>query len=296
MVIVVSDEVLNSKGFITANAGLDTSLFVKNPVMFWKHDRERPPIGTWKNLRILNGQWVAEPVVDVEGGDFEKMIAGKLEREVIRASSIGIIPLEGEIINGEKWVTKALLVEISLTDIPSNGNAITLYRKDKVSGKLVKLAFEDLEELNFFETNDDTLMTKEEKQKFEALEKQFGGFQKTIETLADENKVLKAELEEVKKAKAQQDKKEGEKDDKASEALKKELLAMQEKITELSNERVSVNDLVSAFKSGSFQAQQSSEREGWTLSDWQKNDPKNLALMRDAEPEKFQGLLANLRK
>lgn len=294
--IVVSDEVLNSKGFITANAGLDTSLFVKNPVMFWKHDRERPPIGTWKNLRILNGQWVAEPVVDVEGGDFEKMIAGKLEREVIRASSIGIIPLEGEIINGEKWVTKALLVEISLTDIPSNGNAITLYRKDKVSGKLVKLAFEDLEELNFFETNDDTLMTKEEKQKFEALEKQFGGFQKTIETLADENKVLKAELEEVKKAKAQQDKKEGEKDDKASEALKKELLAMQEKITELSNERVSVNDLVSAFKSGSFQAQQSSEREGWTLSDWQKNDPKNLALMRDAEPEKFQGLLANLRK
>lgn len=293
MVMMVSDERKNSKGFHLLSAGLDTSLFVNNPVMFWKHDRGIPPIGGWDKLRLVDKQWEAEPKVDIEGGEFEERIAGKLERKIIRAASVGILPLEGEIIDGEKWVTKALLLEISLTDIPSNGGALVkLYQRDEKSGKLVGLSFEDLEELNFFNNQNGTQMTKDEKEKFEALEKQMGEILEITKTLAEDNKALKTEVEEVKKQNLSNESEEGgegEGDGDKDDPLAK----LQKELDELKNERLSAAEIVKLMRGSGVDVD---PRKDWTFKDWQQKDSEGLELMRKDEPEKFQALLAGLRK
>jgi hypothetical protein len=79
----------------------------------------------------------AEPMVDVEGSEFDKELAGKVERGIVNAASIGITILEVStdaslLKEGQTFptVTKCLLREISLCDIPSNKNAVRLFDRE----------------------------------------------------------------------------------------------------------------------------------------------------------------------
>lgn len=139
MRFICSDETINSYGFWVLAAGIDTSRFSKNPVMLWNHSRSYGskddvlPIGYWKDLRIENGQLTAEAVFD-EKDDFARQIAGKVRDGVIRACSIGIRilststePQHLKPVQTRETVISCELREISLCDIPANGNAVALY-------------------------------------------------------------------------------------------------------------------------------------------------------------------------
>lgn len=130
-----SDESINSYGFWVKTKGIDLSQFLKNPVMFYNHERyNRMPIGRWENMKLEeDGSLTGEPIFDLND-PFAKQIADKFENNFLRAASIGIRILEEsdvkeDIKPGQRLytVSKCKLVEISICDIPSNDNALALY-------------------------------------------------------------------------------------------------------------------------------------------------------------------------
>lgn len=139
----VTDESLNSYGFWVVTGGIDTADFLKNPIMLWNHNRgwrgtddEVLPIGVWKDLKMEGSEMTALPDID-ESDDFAKRVASKFAKGHLRAASIGIQVLEWSddpslLKQGQTrpTVTKCKLREISLVDIPSNKNAVSLYDLD----------------------------------------------------------------------------------------------------------------------------------------------------------------------
>ncbi|MFZ4547543.1 MAG: hypothetical protein ACOYN4_08915 [Bacteroidales bacterium] len=121
---VISDESRNSFGFVVLTAGINLEKFIRNPVMFYNHNREAGVIGRWENIRVDKGILLATPVFD-EADELGQKIALKVANGFIRAASIGIEPLQLE--DGGETVASSDLVECSICDIPSNGNALMLY-------------------------------------------------------------------------------------------------------------------------------------------------------------------------
>ncbi len=137
----VSDNTINDGGFRILTEGIDLSVFQKNPVMLWKHERYDSrllPIGRWDDLKIENGALTAEPVLD-EKDPFAQQIKSKVDQGFINACSIGVQVVEVSedpalMLPGQRraTVTKCILVEISLVDIPGNQNSVRLYKEDKI--------------------------------------------------------------------------------------------------------------------------------------------------------------------
>ena len=140
---ICSDETLNSYGFWVMTKGISLERFLKNPVMLWNHSRSYGskddvlPIGYWKDIRIENGCLTAEPVFDAKD-DFAQQIASKVEQQVVRACSIGIRILttscEDKYMKPGQTrdtVIACELREISLCDIPANGNAVAVALYDE---------------------------------------------------------------------------------------------------------------------------------------------------------------------
>jgi hypothetical protein len=138
--LLVSDESYNTYNTRVLTAGGDLSRFLKNPIMLFNHTRAAGkkddilPIGTWQ-LRVDGDKIFATPQFDMEDS-FAASIAGKFERKIIRSASIGLRILDmqadapDEFGNARYTITKWQLLEISLVDVPSNGNAVMLYDAD----------------------------------------------------------------------------------------------------------------------------------------------------------------------
>lgn len=138
--IVINTEDLNSYGFWVKTDGVDLSRWKKNPVMLWNHHRtwkgsddEVLPIGIGVNLKVEAGKIIVTPEFDMED-EFAAKIARKYEKGHIRAASIGIRVVElsedpKHLKPGQRrpTVTKSVMMEFSLTDIPSNSEAVRLY-------------------------------------------------------------------------------------------------------------------------------------------------------------------------
>lgn len=130
---VLSDESVNTYGFRVLLSGADLAQFRRNPVMFYNHDEWDAPIGRWENIRVENGQLLADPVFDM-GDDQGKKIAGKVERGFLRMASIGLRAQEWSddsalMLPGQTrpTVSKWLLREASVVGIGANHNALRLY-------------------------------------------------------------------------------------------------------------------------------------------------------------------------
>ncbi len=133
----ISDESINSHGFWVKNEGIDTKMFMTNPVMLYNHDSWDMPIGTWENVRVENEGLFADAVFDLED-EKGKEIARKVDKGIIRGCSMGIRVIdqsrdEGLIKEGQtrSTVTRCELREISITPFPSNANALKLHYEGK---------------------------------------------------------------------------------------------------------------------------------------------------------------------
>lgn len=126
---VVSDETINSYGFSVLTAGIDTAHFEKNPVMFYMHNRESGIIGRWENIRKDGAKLLADAVFD-NSTDLARQVQNQVANGFLRSASIGIDHVTKDVnLNGVETVIKCRLVEISIVDIPSNENAVKLYKK-----------------------------------------------------------------------------------------------------------------------------------------------------------------------
>lgn len=140
LTFILSDESVNCYGYRILTAGIDLSLFKKNPLMLWNHSRawrgtkdEVLPIGHWENIRKEDGKLLADAVFD-EKDEFAQAIKSKVEQKILNMSSIGInIIVSSEdkevLLPGQTrpTVVKSLLKEASITDIGANRNAFRLY-------------------------------------------------------------------------------------------------------------------------------------------------------------------------
>lgn len=131
---VVSDESINSYGYIVITEGIDTTAFERNPIMLYMHER-KTVVGRWENIRKDGKKLLADAVFD-ESTELGRTVKTQVENGFLRSASIGVDIIETKEIDGVNVVTKSVLYEISIVDIPANKNALKLYKK----GKLQRLA------------------------------------------------------------------------------------------------------------------------------------------------------------
>jgi len=146
--IILSDESINCYGSRVLTEGIDLKFFKKNPVMFWNHHRsddwtgntETLPIGRWERLRIDGKKLIGTPDIDPDD-EFSSRVLSKVEKGYINAASIGIDIVEVStdpklMLKGQTraTITKSILIEVSLCDIPANPNAVSLKAEDDKGG------------------------------------------------------------------------------------------------------------------------------------------------------------------
>lgn len=125
---VLSDESVNSFGFVVLTAGIDTTAFERNPVMLYMHNRDGNVIGRWENIRKEDNRLLGDAVFD-DSTELAATVKKQVENGFLRCVSIGIEQIATEELNGVQTVTKCRLIEISIVDIPSNSNAVKLFRR-----------------------------------------------------------------------------------------------------------------------------------------------------------------------
>lgn len=125
---VLSDETINANGFRVLTSGINLDRFLKNPVMLYQHRRESGVIGRWEHVHKNGPRLIGAPVFDTES-ELGKEVASKVAGGFLRGASIGIDNVVMEEIRGTMTVTSCTLEEVSIVDIPSNENAVALYKK-----------------------------------------------------------------------------------------------------------------------------------------------------------------------
>lgn len=127
---ILNDEnIANSYGFKILTKGIGLERFKQNPVMLDGHNPSNlSVIGTWKDIKTENGNLLADTAFDIED-EKAKAIAGKVERGIIKACSMGISFNKEDFSyeNGNLILHKCELLEASIVAIPSNANALRLY-------------------------------------------------------------------------------------------------------------------------------------------------------------------------
>jgi len=118
------DDSMTLHGIRFKPEGGDMSRFKENPILLFMHARGNV-LGRWNNIRLEAGRWLADAEFDMDDPEAAKL-AGKVERGFIKACSMGVFPLEMELIGGEPWAIKWGALEGSIVDAGSNANALQL--------------------------------------------------------------------------------------------------------------------------------------------------------------------------
>lgn len=206
--VINDDSIVNEYGYRVMNSGLDTSQFMRNPVVLFMHrrgDQGNEVIGKVTDIRQSGAQMLADVEFDVED-EFAKKISGKVERGFVRMASIYADVKETsispeDILPGQTFetVTASKLVELSIVDIGGNDNAIKLSRQgEPIQLKKINSTSMDLKSialsLGMDANSTEEAILKEAKkiqQAKEAAEKRL----KTLET--EHAKLRKAEAEQL---------------------------------------------------------------------------------------------------
>ena len=96
--------------------------------MLYMHDRESGVVGRWENIRKEGNRLLADAVFD-ESTELGAKIKTQVANGFLRCVSIGIDNVTQEDLNNVQTVTKCRLIEASIVDIPSNANAVKLFRR-----------------------------------------------------------------------------------------------------------------------------------------------------------------------
>jgi len=147
-------------------AGIDTTNFMKNPVMLLQHNSHRTPIGLWQNPRVEGTKLLADAVFDETTLDDDELVAiDKVKKGFLKAVSIGFMPTanpikvypepgtpEAEALAVLRYrdcyhiFEKCELYEASIVTLPSNPNAVRIKSIDyqEKSGATISAANKEI--------------------------------------------------------------------------------------------------------------------------------------------------------
>jgi hypothetical protein len=313
--VVVCSGGLNRNGYRILVDGIMLDSFKSNPIMLFYHgrddkyslqykgqDRERLnlPIGRWENLRIDNGQLLADPVFDIED-EFAAEVARKWEKGFLNACSMGFNFIEWSedpayLLQGQTrpTVTKSELLEISIVDIPGDADAVRLTlsanqdplsvlpllsnneskKSSDMELKTIALTLGLPADATEAQVNDKIKAIKATQvEAVLALGRQKGIVNDTnlatmrgmVEQNPDFAKLSWEALPDVK----------------AAEAPK----------TEQPTNTLSLADML---KSEGKKTKIEDGRENWTIQDWRKNDPNGLLALEKNDNERFMALVNSM--
>lgn len=135
---VLSDEIVNSYGFVVNTSGIRLDNARKNCPCFYDHKTWEVPLGHWDNIRVENSRLLGDLVIEGEN-DQEKEYIRKINNGDIKGASIGADPLvwnndATQLKQGQTRPTldQCELFEASITPLPGNTNSLCLKREDGV--------------------------------------------------------------------------------------------------------------------------------------------------------------------
>ncbi len=143
MKAVLSDETVNSYGFIVLTTGIDLSRYLKNPVITDQHEKDEMSVGKMTELTIEGTQLTGVPEFDIADPKGEALNR-KYEKGYMNGFSVGLRPIEWneveDLMTGQTIITlvKSELIEIAAATVPSNRNAVTLIDE---TGNILNLSF-----------------------------------------------------------------------------------------------------------------------------------------------------------
>jgi len=128
---VINDEnKQNSFGFKVKTDGIDTAdRFDANPICLNNHVNDtKNVLGKWKDYRKEGALFLGIPEFDTEDSEGKEVVR-KVTKGIIKSVSMGIFfdPKDMVLLNGELWLLKCVLYEVSIVAVPSNANAVMLY-------------------------------------------------------------------------------------------------------------------------------------------------------------------------
>jgi HK97 family phage prohead protease len=127
----VTKDIVDRDGERVLPKGAKVKNFKSNPIMLYNHNRwSSKPIGKWANITVTDDAIEMEALIS-DATKSSKEILGLAKDKVINTSSMGFRPLkwsddEADKLPGQKGltVTEYELIEVSLTDIPANPEAV----------------------------------------------------------------------------------------------------------------------------------------------------------------------------
>lgn len=151
---VVSTETPTSKNFRVRVSGIDFSEYPDNPLLLWMHirpskenDFKALPLGNMEDVELKDGKLYGVPAFDTTD-TFAVSIYNKVENGTLRAASAGLIPLEWALDEqGELWLEKSKLKEISICDMGADPTALAVKLYDE-NEELITLSDEYFSSLN----------------------------------------------------------------------------------------------------------------------------------------------------
>ena len=155
---ILSNEALNSKGFVVLNSTIDWSRYLKNPILLRNKDTGEhfgQPIGRVEDIHLEKGRWIGKLVF----GSSELAQAAKRDYEAGILNGVSIFG-RARIVerNGRKYTTFFEVWEISLVNIPSNPDAVAIRGGDNVGLSAVSfvpdsIEIEQIESLSAYQTD-----------------------------------------------------------------------------------------------------------------------------------------------
>lgn len=127
---IISNGTVDRYGTAFDPKGARMDDYMKNPVVFLKHDRSTLPIGRALSLRLVEDQWEAE--FEIDGfTELERIVIAKLNSGTLNAVSIGAVvnPDKVEKLGDGSIVFREWeLHEFSVVDVPGNPEALVTAR------------------------------------------------------------------------------------------------------------------------------------------------------------------------
>lgn len=125
--VVITTGAPDRQGDILESAGLDFSAYLRNPVVLWAHDMQRPPVG--RILRIAQHGDAVEAVVEFADTPFAREVYRLYCGDYLSAWSLGFIPRRWRRLpaseGGGYHIYEAEVVEVSAVAVPANAQALT---------------------------------------------------------------------------------------------------------------------------------------------------------------------------
>lgn len=130
-------EVVNQDGWLTDN-------YMQNAVVLWGHDSYSMPVGITDKLSIQIENGVKSMIAEgrFASHEFAQVLRGLYDEGMLKASSVGFIPLEYD----GNTITKAELLEWSFVSIPANPFALSARGYD-VNALIAKGVIKDADEV-----------------------------------------------------------------------------------------------------------------------------------------------------